>query len=134
MGRQVTCDGEFVWKYVLGEQSSELYRVPEETGLGEHHFIRFNPEALEDGIYDWERVNPENEEFEAEVLILAAKEIEALSDYVNEHTHVEPEKLSFFQKLLGKTSEPEQDHFISMLSAFIEYGQGRDEIELIGEL
>ena len=75
-----------------------------------------------------------DEEFEAEVLILAAKEIEALSDYVNEHTHVEPEKLSFFQKLLGKTSEPEQDHFISMLSAFIEYGQGRDEIELIGEL
>jgi hypothetical protein len=134
MGRQVTCDGEFVWNYVLGEQSSELYRVPEEMGLGEHHFVRFNPEALEDGIYDWECVNPEDEEFEAEVLILAAKEIEVLSDYVNEHTNVELEKLSFFQKLLGKTSEPEQDHFISMLSAFIEYGQGRDEIELIGEL
>ncbi|MFO8109720.1 MAG: hypothetical protein R6U17_04240 [Thermoplasmata archaeon] len=36
MGRTV-CDlvsGEFVWKYVFGEQASEQYRIYEELGVG----------------------------------------------------------------------------------------------------
>ena len=37
MGRRIyTQKGEFVWKYVFGEQSSEQYRIAEELGIGRY--------------------------------------------------------------------------------------------------
>lgn len=73
MGRLVTCDDDYVWKYVFGKQNSELYRVPKEIGVGEYHFVKFDEEKLlNEDIREWMPVNPNEEEFEAEVLILSS--------------------------------------------------------------
>jgi hypothetical protein len=48
MGRYIECkiNGELenVWKYVLGAQPSEMYRIYEELGVGEYHPVRYRYE------------------------------------------------------------------------------------------
>lgn len=38
MGRSIYCGEDFLWKYVLGEQVSEMYRINSELGIGEYSF------------------------------------------------------------------------------------------------
>ncbi|ARU57243.1 hypothetical protein OLMES_3202 [Oleiphilus messinensis] len=103
MGRFVTCDDDYVWKYVFGEQNSELYKVPEELGVGEHHFVRFDEEKLiNEDIREWIVVDPRTEEFEAEVLILSDVDLEYISKYIQENTK-QP-----------SNNKQEPDHFIAM--------------------
>ncbi|WP_415882351.1 hypothetical protein [Neptuniibacter sp. QD34_54] len=129
MGRLVTCDEDYVWKYVFGEQNSELYRVPQDVGVGEHHFVKFDEEKLmNEDIQEWIPVDPNAEEFEAEVLILSAQDLEYISKYIENNT----KQPTFLQKLFAKKEEP--DYFIAMLDAFVEYGIGKEEIELVGAI
>jgi len=129
MGRLVTCDDDYVWKYVFGKQNSELYRVPKEVGVGEHHFVRFDEDKLmNEDVHAWIPVDPSKEEFEAEVLILSSQDLEYISKFIEENT----QQPSFLKKLFAKKEEP--DYFIAMLDAFVEYGIGKEEIELVGEI
>lgn len=129
MGRLVTCNDDYVWKYVFGKQNSELYRVPKDVGVGKHHFVKFDGDKLmNEDIHEWIPVDPSMEEFEAEVLILSLQDIESISKYVTENT----EQPSFLKKLFAKKEEP--DYFIAMLDAFVKYGNGKEEIELVGEI
>jgi len=129
MGRLVTCDDDCVWKYVFGKQNSELYRVPEEVGVGDHYFVKFDEDKLiNEDIREWIPVDPSKEEFEAEVLILSSQDLECISNYIETNT----QQPSFLKKLFSKKEEP--DYFIAMLYEFVEYGSGKEEIELVGEI
>ncbi|WOO43120.1 hypothetical protein [Rubellicoccus peritrichatus] len=115
MGREVTCDGEFIWRYIYGEQPSELYRVSEELRLGQHHYIIITDPFCD--FYDqefWKKANPMKERFDVDVLILKQSHITHLERFSNIHP---------------------DENFKAMLKAMVEYMKSRKEeaFQFMGE-
>ncbi|MEG4292330.1 hypothetical protein Q5692_25355 [Microcoleus sp. C2C3] len=110
MGRYIECkiNGEFeyVWKYVLGGQPSEMYRIYEELGVGEDHPVRYryefskNEEDEDDLTYEYVETR---QVADGDILILNRKDIE---------------ELKIWLELLKQDSEKTKDRwFISMVEA-----------------
>lgn len=129
MGRLVYCDDEIVWKYAFGEQASELYRVPKETGACQHNFIKIDDgKVLEDGTIEWREVDPASEEFDGDILKIGPPDIPALRRYVEENTP----RIGVLQRILGKSNP--LDHFTAMVKAIADYAEGKGNIVLRGEM
>ena len=129
MGRLVYCDDDVVWEYVFGEQPCELYRVPDETGAGQHRFIKIDQErVLEDGTLEWREVDPASEEFDGDILKISQADIPVLRQYVEENT---PQS-GVLQRMFGKSDPP--DSFTAMVGAIADYAEGKGEIVLRGEM
>ena len=122
MGRYIECkiNGklEYVWKYVLGGQLSEMYRIQEELGVGEYHPVPYcyefsKNEEDEDDLTD-EYVET-RQVADGDILILNRKDIE---------------ELKIWLELLKQDSEKTKDRwFISMVEAIknfmLRYTSGR---------
>ena len=94
MGRYISCkvgsEYETVWKYGLGIQNSDMYRISSELGIGEYHMIRYRePDEESDGdaaSYDYITDAPFSEEtaiddwedIDGDILILNKADIVAL--------------------------------------------------------
>jgi hypothetical protein len=128
MGRLVTCGDEIVWKYVFGEQNSEIYRVSEEVGVGYHAFIKYGHDPMEDEEVSYVEVDPSKDEFEADILRLKKSDLKKLRVFIEKNT----KKPSLFQRILGK--KPNEDFFVSMIAAFADYVEKHGDIELHGEM
>ncbi len=128
MGRLVTCGKDIVWKYVFGEQNSEIYRVPEDVGVGEHVFIKYTHDPMRDEVVTYIEVDPSKEEFEADILRLKIKDLPILRKYVSENTSYIP----WYSKIFGK--KPKEDYFVIMLAAFADYIESHGDVELFGEM
>ena len=110
MGRYIKCkingELEYVWKYVLGVQPSEMYRIYEELGVGEYHPIRYryefseNEEDEDDLTYEYVETG---QVADGDILILNRKDIEELKKWL---------------EVLKQDSEKSKDTcFISMVEA-----------------
>lgn len=122
MGRYIQCqiNGEFeiVWKYGLGAQPSEMYRIYEELGVGEYHPVLYNykfsqNEEDQDGLtYEYEYDDEDGLTYEyvetgqvadGDILILNRKDIEELKKWL---------------EVLKQDSEKSKDTwFIAMIEA-----------------
>ena len=115
MGRLVTCNDQIIWKYVFGEQNSEIYRVPEEVGVGVHSLIAYEYDQTQiDGKWPFKKVDPRTEEFEADVLELSRGDIPKIEKYLVEHGG---------------------GHFCDMLRAFVVFmkDDGGEHFQFFGE-
>lgn len=99
MGRSIYCDGEFVWKYAFGAQSSEQYRIFEELGIGEYEGVTYTnakeeyseeefQEGIEEGWIDEEGMIENNED----LLILNQSDVPLLEKYLQKK-HLERLKI-----------------------------------------
>jgi hypothetical protein len=99
MGRYISCkvgdEYETVWKYELGVQSSEIYRISSELGIGEYHMIRYRePDKGDNGEnaagYDYITDAPFSEEIaiddwediDGDILILKKTDVIALDQHL----------------------------------------------------
>ncbi|OUR65505.1 hypothetical protein A9Q79_00470 [Methylophaga sp. 42_25_T18] len=128
MGRLVTSGNDIVWKYVVAEQSSEMYRVPIDVGVGEHVLIKYTHDAMRDEEVTYEIVDPEKEEFEADILKLKKQDLSALKGYVSNNTTTTP----WYFKFIGKKTP--ENHFVNMVAAFADYVELNGDVELFGEM
>jgi len=81
MGRYIGCEvnGESldVYKYGLGEQSSEMYRISEELRIGEYHLISYTyDEETDEASYEY--IDESSEDVDGDILILDRTDIEKL--------------------------------------------------------
>ena len=126
MGRYINCkiDGEWeiVWKYVFGAQSSEMYRIHEDLGLGEYHPVCIEDRKDENGEYLYQYVESRSAA-DYDILILKQDDVVELNEWI--------------EVLEGDTSlNKKNKHFIAMLKAmrnFMLARADREEIVFKGE-
>ncbi len=87
MGRYICCGEDLVWKYALGEQPSEMYRIHEELGIGEYTFNeegdtlilrRSDLELLDRALRELKLTQTQSQNYFLDM-------IDAICDYMREH-------------------------------------------------
>lgn len=86
MGRYVECKinghWEIVWKYIFGAQSSEIYRIYEDLGLGEYHPVRIEYKEDETGKHPIYEYLETRSGADADILILKQSDVVELGEWV----------------------------------------------------
>ncbi|MDB9517340.1 hypothetical protein PN466_10315 [Roseofilum reptotaenium CS-1145] len=81
MGRYINCkvndDYKIVWKYGLGTQASEMYRISTELGIGEYHMIRYVENETGEN-YEYINFNISINNSPGDVLILTRDDIDKI--------------------------------------------------------
>jgi hypothetical protein len=127
MGRcieaKINGDWEFVWKYVFGAQSSEMYRIYEDFGIGEYHPICIEYREDETGEHRVYEYLETRSGADADILILKQNDVVELGEWI--------------EVLSGDNSLKKKDeYFIAMLEAirnFMLVHSDHEEIIFEGE-
>jgi hypothetical protein len=86
MGRcieaKINGDWELVWKYVFGAQSSEIYRIYEDLGIGKYHPIRIEYRENETGEHRVYEYLETRSGADADILILKQNDVIELSEWI----------------------------------------------------
>jgi hypothetical protein len=122
MSRFVVCQNKKVWKFGADTDGTidGLFQIPELTGAGEHHFCISSNEDSE-----WTSVDPVNEPYDGEVLILGESDIELLNQYIQSNT----QKLSFIKRLIGKKQK--SSDLINILKSLVEHTNVNGQSEFL---
>jgi hypothetical protein len=111
MGRYINCKiagkDEMVWKYVFGEQNSEMYRISEELAIGEYHLIRYTEESYEYVSEDDCTFSEDGINVDGDVLILHQRDIEKLQQQI--------------QRLKNSDQRTDNQWFIAMVESIINF-------------
>jgi hypothetical protein len=86
MGRciesKINGEWEFVWKYVFGAQSSEMYRIYEDLGIGEYHPVSIEYKDDETGKHRVCEYLETRSGADADILILKQDDVIELSEWI----------------------------------------------------
>ncbi|MGB0938950.1 MAG: hypothetical protein ACPGTQ_15965 [Colwellia sp.] len=125
MSRFVVCQNKQVWKFGADADGTidGLFQIPEITGIGEHHFCLPSTDNSE-----WTPVNPMNEPYEGEVLIIRESDVESLNHYIQSNTP----KLSFIKRFVGKKQK--SSDLINILKSIVEHTGKNGKSEFISWL
>lgn len=112
MGRcikaKIQGDWEFVWKYVFGTQSSEMYRIYEDLGVGEYHPVCIEYRKDETGEHRVYEYLETRSGADTDILILKQSNVIELGEWI--------EVLSGDSSLRKK-----EKYFIAMLEAILSF-------------
>lgn len=125
MSRFVTIDENEIWKFgALSDGSVDgLFHLHELTGAGEHSFC-----VASDSGKEWTSVNPMEERFDGEGLIIRQSDIDSLKEYLNNHSP----KISFLSKLFG--GKDKKSDLLLLVDALIKHSKNKDRAEYLSWL
>lgn len=126
MGRYISCkingQWELVWKYGFGTQSSEMYRIHEELGVGEYHPVCIQYQETPAGKLRSYAYLDTRRGADGDILILRRADIEALGEWLD---------------ILSEMCERQKDPwFVAMIEAiqtFVHLHADQEEFLLEGE-
>jgi hypothetical protein len=126
MGRHINCkiDGkwEMVWRYSFGGQTSEMFRIHEELGIGEYYPVCINYVEGKNGISCSYEYLETRKGAQADILILRQKDVPALEEWV---------------EVLSEISKSDQEKWfagmIEAIHSFMLRHADQDEITFEGE-